>query len=164
MSAVPPSIRGGRGVHNAVHESAGNRPSPEEGDDDAGVGQESTTRRHRRARTPPRLPGSSARPMSGPSAGSLRSQDTVARSVAGCQLAADWKMGPAVGENRERSGLAIRCRLTTRPYVTTVKLLPVRSTGLYSVSRSTGSRPALRIKRSNSPRRRPCSVVAPASW
>jgi hypothetical protein len=40
----------------------------------------------------------------------------------------------------------------------------VRVTARYRVSRSTGSRPASLISRINSCRRRPCGVVAPASW
>jgi len=39
----------------------------------------------------------------------------------------------------------------------------VRVTGRYMVSRSTGSRPASRIRRSSSLRTIPCGVVAPAS-
>ena len=50
------------------------------------------------------------------------------------------------------------------PYTSTVNVCSARCTGRYSVSRSTGSRPARRINCSNSPRRSPCTVVAPASW
>jgi hypothetical protein len=48
-------------------------------------------------------------------------------------------------------------------YTRTVNALSERSTGRYSVSRSTGSRPASVIRRINSPRRRFWLVVAPAS-
>ena len=57
---------------------------------------------------------------------------------------------------------------TDRPaglsYTNTVNVASERSTGRYSVSRSTGLRPALRIRCNNSARRSPCWVVAPASW
>src|SRR5271154_629247 len=49
-------------------------------------------------------------------------------------------------------------------YTATVTEVSVRVTGRYNVSRSMGSRPAARIKRSNSSRRMPWGVVAPASW
>ena len=50
-----------------------------------------------------------------------------------------------------------------RSYTRTVNAFSARSTGRYSVSRSTGSRPASRIRRMSSPRRRFWLVVAPAS-
>ena len=49
-------------------------------------------------------------------------------------------------------------------YTSTVNAISVRCTGLYNVSRSSGSLPASRINLSNSPRRSDCEVVAPASW
>jgi hypothetical protein len=67
--------------------------------------------------------------------------------------------GPKAHPNRRPK--AIVCPTS---YTSTVNVASVRSTGRYSVSRSTGSRPALRIRCSNSARRRPCVVVAPASW
>ena len=54
--------------------------------------------------------------------------------------------------------------LLARGYTATVTEVSVRVTGRYSVSRSMGSRPASRIRRTNSSRRMPCGVVAPASW
>ena len=50
-----------------------------------------------------------------------------------------------------------------RPQTRTVNVASVRWTGRYSVSRSTGSRPALRMSCSSSARRIPWLVVAPAS-
>ena len=53
---------------------------------------------------------------------------------------------------------------TRHSYTATVTDVSVRVTARYKVSRSTGSRPASLISRINSCRRRPCGVVAPASW
>jgi hypothetical protein len=59
-----------------------------------------------------------------------------------------------------------RCRLILAKYpvyTVTVTEVSVLVTGRYSVSRSMGSRPASRIRRTRSCRRIPCGVVAPAS-
>ena len=66
------------------------------------------------------------------------------------------------------SGIEEFCRVSrgvakADVYTATVTDVSVRVTGRYNVSRSIGSRPAVRISRSNSSRRMPCGVVAPAS-
>ena len=56
------------------------------------------------------------------------------------------------------------CAWTASPHTATVNVSSVRITDRYSVSRSTGTRPAVVISRISSSRRMPCGVVAPASW
>ncbi len=70
----------------------------------------------------------------------------------------------AKSEAAEPAESRLRAELPALLYTRTVKAVSVRVTGRYSVSRSTGSRPALRINCNSSPRRSPWLVVAPASW
>ena len=69
---------------------------------------------------------------------------------------------PFAGRRQARTR-ELAAKLDALSYTRTVNAFSARSTGRYSVSRSTGSRPASRIRRVSSPRRRFWLVVAPAS-
>ena len=62
------------------------------------------------------------------------------------------------------AGFDYALALTRRTQRAAARSRPSDHTSLYSVSRSTGTRPASRIHCTSSSRRTRCGVVAPASW